>query len=399
MREQALPLTGIRILDLTRATSGPYCTQILADLGADVVKVEEPPGPRGRDLLDPFNTVGGMDAYFLCVNRNKKSVALTLGHERGPALVQQLAAVADVVVENFRPGVSDKMGIGLDLLRKQNEKLITCSLSGFGGTGPLRNRAAFDITVQSATGVMSFINRRDASGRLTPVPIPIADLLAGIHCAVAIPAALVQRSQTGVGSHIDVGMYDSLISWFVGFGVQQLNFGTTADIQEKLLWGSFDTRDRPLLITAHRAAQWRRFCTALEHLEWTEDPRFADPEDRVENIDELKHLIEEVLCSRTADEWIVAFEREGVSYSDTSTMVEALAHPQTVDREMVVEVEHPVAGVMRLLGSPIKITGTDPRLEPPPLAGEHSVEVLSEWLGYELNAIQDLIASGLVYSA
>ena len=398
MSDRPLPLAGVRILDLTRATSGPYCTQVLADLGADVVKVEEPPGPRGRDLIDPHNTVGGMDAYFLCVNRNKRSIAFPLGHEQGPRLVHELATAADVVIENFRPGVADKLGIGMDRLRERNGELVTCSLSGFGATGPLRDRAAFDITVQSETGMMSFIDRRDAAGRLAPIPIPVADLLAGIYCAVAIPAALVQRSRTGVGSHIDVGMYDALLSWFVGFGVHQLNFGTSTDIQEKILWGSFETRDRPLLITAHRAAQWRRFCTAIGHPEWVEDPRFADPADRVDHIDELKDLIDGVLRSRAADEWVVDFEREGVSYSDTNTMAEALAHPHTSEREMVVDVEHPVAGMMRLLGNPIKFAGTNPRVEPPPMAGEHSIEVLEEWLDYGRDVVEDLVSSGFLHA-
>jgi len=312
------PLEGIRILDLTRATSGPYCTQILADLGGDVVKLEAPPGPRGRDQIDPFNTIGGMDAYFLCVNRSKRSIAFPLGHERGPGLVLALAGAADVVIENFRPGVAEKLGVGPTQLRAANDRLITCSLSGFGATGPLRDRAAFDITVQAQTGVMSFIDRRDPAGRLAPIPMPVADLLAGMYCAVAVPAALVRRASTGQGAHIDVAMYDAMLSWFVGFGVHQLNFGLPTDIQDKILWGSFETKDRPLVITAHRPAQWRRFCAALDRRAWLEDPRFAAPADRAGNIDELKTLIADVLVTKGADEWIAAFEREGLSFSTRS---------------------------------------------------------------------------------
>ena len=397
MDDSPAPLEGVRILDLTRATSGPYCTQILADLGADVVKAEEPPGPKGRDLIDPINTIAGMDAYFLCVNRSKRSIAFPLGHERGPGLVHALAAAADVVIENFRPGVARKLGIGADSLRAANERLITCSLSGFGSTGRLSDRAAFDITVQAQTGVMSFIDRRDPAGRLAPIPMPVADLLAGIYCAVAIPAALVRRAATGEGAHIDVAMYDALLSWFVGFGVHQLNFGQPTDIQSKILWGSFDTKDRPLVITAHRASQWKRFCTALERLEWIDDPRFADPADRVGNIEELKRLIAEVLRSRTADEWIDVFEREGLSFSDTHTMADALADPHTAERKMVVEVEDPSAGPMRLLGNPIRIAGVEHRYKPPPHVGEHSAEVLAQWLAYDQDRIHEAVASGLVH--
>jgi crotonobetainyl-CoA:carnitine CoA-transferase CaiB-like acyl-CoA transferase len=391
------PLEGVRILDLTRATSGPYCTQILADLGADVVKLEEPPGPRGRDQIDPFKTIDGMDAYFLCVNRSKRSISFPLGHERGPELVAALAAAADVVIENFRPGVAEKLGVGSAQLRAANSRLITCSLSGFGANGPLKDRAAFDITVQAQTGVMSFIDRRDPVGRLAPIPMPVADLLAGIYCAVAIPAALVRRAATGEGAHIDVAMYDALLSWFVGFGVHQLNFGQPTDIQDKILWGSFETKDRPLVITAHRPSQWQRFCAALDRHAWLEDPRFADPTDRASNIDELKTLIADVLATRRADEWIAAFEREGLSFSDTFTMAEALEHPHTVEREMVVEVDDPAAGPIRLLGNPVKFAGVEPNYSPPPRVGQHSVEVLSEWLGYNRDQLENLVSSDFVY--
>ena len=391
------PLEGIRILDLTRATSGPYCTQILADLGADVVKLEEPPGPRGRDQIDPVNTIGGMDAYFLCVNRSKRSIAFPLGHEQGPSLVHELASAADVVIENFRPGVAEKLGVGPTHLRAVNDRLITCSLSGFGATGPLRDRAAFDITVQAQTGVMSFIDRRDPGGRLAPIPMPVADLLAGVYCAVAVPAALVRRAATGQGAHIDVAMYDALLSWFVGFGVHQLNFGQSTDIQDKILWGSFETKDRPLVITAHRPAQWQRFCAALDRRAWLEDPRFAAPADRANNIDDLKTLIADVLMTKGADEWITVFEREGLSFSDTFTMTEALEHPQTAQREMVVEVDDPSAGPMRLLGNPVKFAGFETTYSPPPRVGQHSVEVLSEWLGYDRDQLQDLVSSDFVY--
>lgn len=391
------PLEGVRILDLTRATSGPYCTQILADLGADVVKLEEPPGPRGRDQIDPFNTIDGMDAYFLCVNRSKRSIAFPLGHERGPDLVGELSGAADVVIENFRPGVAERLGVGPAQLRAGNERLITCSLSGFGATGPLRGRAAFDITVQAQTGVMSFIDRRDPAGRLAPIPMPVADLLAGIYCAVAVPAALVRRAATGQGAHIDVAMYDALLSWFVGFGVHQLNFGQPTDIGDKILWGSFETRDRPLVITAHRPSQWQRFCAALDRRDWIEDPRFSEPADRASNIDDLKTLIAGVLVTKGADEWIAAFEREGLSFSDTFTMAEALEHPHTTERAMVVEVDDPSAGPMRLLGNPVKFAGLETRYSPPPRVGQHSAEVLSEWLGYSRDQLQNLVSSGFVH--
>ena len=392
------PLEGVRVLDLTRATSGPYCTQILADLGADVVKLEEPPGPRGRDQIDPFNTIDGMDGLL--------PVRGTAASAASPSRWATSGARASSTRWPAPPTWSSRTSAPA-WLRSWESALPSCG-PATTGSSPARCRGSapaghcgtgprFDITVQAQTGVMSFIERRDPAGRLAPIPMPVADLLAGIYCAVAVPAALVRRAATGQGAHIDVAMYDALLSWFVGFGVHHLNFGRPTDIQDKILWGSFETKDRPLVITAHRPSQWQRFCAALDRCDWLEDPRFAAPADRANNIDDLKTLIAAVLITRGADEWIAAFEREGLSFSDTFTMAEALEHPHTTERQMVVEVDDPSGGPMRLLGNPVKFAGCETTYSPPPRVGQHSVEVLAEWLGYGRDQLEDLVHSDFVH--
>ena len=360
-------LSGVRILDLTKATSGPYCTQTLGDLGADVIKVEEPPDSgRGRDVLDAHNRIDDMDAFFLCVNRNKRSLALRLADPEGLALFHALTAHADVVVDNYRPGVAAKLGVDHDTLAAVNPAIISCSLSGYGATGPLRDRAGFDVTVQAQAGMTEFIGLRDEHDRPEGVRAAIADLLGGILCAVAIPSALHRRAVTGEGCHIDVGMYDAVLSWFAGFGVHLLNFGAPSEIARSVLWGTFDTKDRPVVITAHRASQFERFCRALERTEWLTDERFARPRERAEHMTELRRLIDDVLAQRTAAEWITRFEEVGLSFAEVLPVAEALEHPHTIARDMVVEVPARQGGTMKLIGNPIKVDGITDRYARPP---------------------------------
>jgi crotonobetainyl-CoA:carnitine CoA-transferase CaiB-like acyl-CoA transferase len=224
-------------------------------MGADVLKVEEPPhGPHKRDVLDANYQVDGMDPFFLCVNRSKRSVALKLTHPDGLAAFHDLVRTADIVVDNYRPGVTTKLKVDHDTLAAINPRIVTCSLSGFGATGPLTHRAAFDITIQGQTDMTDFVGLRDPAGRLEASNAAIADLLGGIYISVAASAALHRVAATGEGCHIDVGMYDSVLTWFAGFGVQVLNFGVPTDISRRVLWGNFNCKDRPLVIAAHRAS-------------------------------------------------------------------------------------------------------------------------------------------------
>jgi crotonobetainyl-CoA:carnitine CoA-transferase CaiB-like acyl-CoA transferase len=391
-------LAGVRVLDLTKATSGPFCTQILGDLGAEVLKVEEPPaGRHARDVLDATNRIDDMDVWFMCVNRNKRSVAIRLADPDGLALVHELAAAVDVVVDNYRPGVAAKLGVDHAALSAVNPRVVTCSLSGYGGTGPLRDRAGFDITVQAQTGMTSFVGKTDAAGRPEATDAAIADLLGGMYCAVAIPAALHRRHVTGEGCHIDVGMYDSVLTWFAGFGVHLLNFGEPSRIAGSVLWGTFDTKDRPLVITAHRTSQFERFCRALDRPDWLTDPRFAEPGPRAENMPELRRQIDGLLAQRTAAEWIEQFDAVGLSYSEVLTVEAALAHAHTAARRMVLELPSRRGGTMKLIGNPVKVDGVEDRFEPPPRVGEHTGPVLGELLGRTTAELDALHEAGTIH--
>jgi crotonobetainyl-CoA:carnitine CoA-transferase CaiB-like acyl-CoA transferase len=400
MTNPANLLTGVRVLDLTKATSGPYATQTLADMGADVLKVEEPPhGPHKRDVLDANYQVDGMDPFFLCVNRNKRSVALKLTHPEGLAAFHDLVRTADIVVDNYRPGVTSKLKVDHDTLAAINPRIVTCALSGFGATGPLTHRAAFDITIQGQTGMTDFVGLRDPAGRLEASNAAIADLLGGIYISVAASAALHRVAATGEGCHIDVGMYDSVLTWFAGFGVQVLNFGVPTDISRRVLWGNFNCKDRPLVIAAHRASPYERFCRAIEREDLLTDPRFATPVQRFEHVDEIKAIIDSVLVTRTADEWIERFEAHGVSYGETLTMEEALASPHTAAREMVVEVAAADGAPLKLIGNPIKVGGVQQHYQAPPRLGQHTSEVLIELAGRSRDQIADLHEAGAIYAS
>jgi crotonobetainyl-CoA:carnitine CoA-transferase CaiB-like acyl-CoA transferase len=390
-------LTGARVLDLTKATSGPFGTQILADLGAEVVKVEESPsGPHRRDRLDPLHEIDGMDPFILAVNRNKKSVALTLSDARGLELFYELVRHADVVVNNYRPGAAEKLRVDYAHLREVKEDIICCSLSGYGATGPLASRAGFDLTLQAQTGMSEFNGYRDASGHVSGVKAPLADMNGGMYCAIAIPAALYHRARTGEGCDIEISMYDAVLSWFAAFAVYELNFGMEYQVAGNVLWAVYDTADRPLVVTAHRASQFQRFCRALGHAEWLEDERFRDPRQRVLNSETLGQLIAQTMRTRTAAEWIERFDAAGVAFAETSTVGEALGHPHTSARNMVVDVATAAGSQLRLLGNPIKVAQLDEVFEPPPQAGQHTREVLREWLGYDDERVAALATEGVI---
>jgi crotonobetainyl-CoA:carnitine CoA-transferase CaiB-like acyl-CoA transferase len=391
-------LEGLRVLDLTKATSGPFCTQMLGDLGADIVKVEEPPeGGRGRDVLDAVNRIDDMDTWFLCVNRNKRSVGLRLSDPDGLAVFYDLVRHADVVVDNYRPGVTAKLRLDHATLTGINPQVITCSLSGYGATGPLSHRAGFDITVQAQTGMATFIGLEDDDGRTLGTRAAIADLVGGMYCATAIPAAVIRRIATGEGCHLDIAMYDAVLSWFAGFGVFELNFGEPAPIGGAVLWGTFMTKDRPLVIAAHRNSQYERFCRALERPEWLTDPRFAAPKERAANMPELRAMVDELLADRTAAEWIERFEAVGLSFAELNTIGEGLTQPQTIARQMVVDVATHDGGSIKLIGNPMKADGIDDVYTVPPLPGEHTATVLRELLGLDDVELKRLHDAGSIY--
>jgi crotonobetainyl-CoA:carnitine CoA-transferase CaiB-like acyl-CoA transferase len=377
-------LQGVRILDLTKATSGPFATQLLADLGAEVIKIEEPAGSSlGRSILEPDRLIAGMDPYFLSVNRGKKSVVLPLSEPLGLETFYGLVRRADVVVSNYRPGVDTKLKIDHESLAAANERIITCSLSGFGRTGPLSQRASFDITILAECGMMAYISKRDGEGRLAYPIVSIADLLGGMYVAVAVPAALERRRRTGTGCAIDIGMHDAVLSWFIGYGVSLLNFDEASHYYEGALWGAFDTATDPLVITAHRDAQWRNLCRAIGQQVWLSDERFAEPLARKSNIQTLRLLVTENLQKKPAHEWAEIFERERVPFAEIKTAREALDSAQTATRKMLVDVAFPTGESARLIGNPIKVSDVEQTYTPPPVHGQDTEAVLREVLGLE----------------
>lgn len=393
-------LCGARILDLGRFTAGGFTTQLLGDLGAEVIKIESPENAEkvsSRSKVDePKYHLGGEDVAFLSVNRNKKSIVLDLSKPEGLSVFYDLVKKSDVVFDNFRPGALEHFQIDYKKLKKINPEIICCSVTGYGSTGPDANRAAFDITIQASSGMMKQIGKKDEKGRIAYPNIAIADLLAPMYSAYAIVSALFYQKQSGKGCRIDIGMQDAVMSWFILWGLYPINFGIERDITEKLIWGSFKAKDKPIVIAAHREATWRNLCRALARQEWLEDERFKTMAKRIENRDLLWSLIEETLSAKESNEWFKIFDKEGVPYSSLNSMSEALTSPQTLHRNMVITVDHPSGGTVKLLGNPVKVEGFKEEFFHPPLLGEHTQEILSTLLEYSEEKIGALKKDGIV---
>jgi len=392
-------LAGIRVLDLTRVLAGPYCTMFLGDLGAEVVKVEQPGvGDDTRGWGPPF--AGGESAYFLCTNRNKKSLTVDLKSADGIALVKQLAERADVLIENFRPGAMDRLGLGDKELRGANPKLVYASLSGFGADGPMADIPGYDLIVQAWGGLMS-ITGTEASGPLK-VGVAIIDLVAGLMLGKSIVAALYAREKIGVGQKIDTSLLEAEVATLINAGSNYLVAG-----QIPGRWGnahpsivpyqSFQTADGYLVLGAASESIWQRLCPALSRAELTDDPRFAKNADRVAHRQELIAILSEIFMARTTADWVATLNRADIPCAPVQTIDQVFAAPQVLHRNMLVEVEHPTAGKVKLAGIPVKFSATPASVRlPPPLLGEHNDDVLSSWLGMKTEEIHRLKEKGVI---
>ena len=386
-------LHGIRVLDLTRVLAGPYCTMFLGDLGAEVVKVEQPGvGDDTRGWGPPF--AGGESAYFLCTNRNKKSLTVDFKSAGGIALVRQLAERADVLIENFRPGAMERLGLGDQLLREKNPRLVYASLSGFGADGPMADMPGYDLIVQAWGGLMSVTGSAE-SGPLK-VGVAIIDLVAGLMLGKAIVAALYAREKIGVGQKLDTSLLEAEVAALINAGSNYLIGG-----QVPGRWGnahptivpyqSFQTADSFLVLGAASETIWQRLCPALSRAELADDPRFAKNADRVENRTELIAMLSEIFKTRTTHDWIAALNTADVPCAPVQTIDQVFAAPQVLHRNMLVEVDHPTAGKVKLAGIPVKFSASPASVRlPPPLLGEHCAEVLSSWLGMSGEEIERL---------
>jgi len=386
-------LAGIRVLDLTRVLAGPYCTMFLGDLGAEVVKVEQPGvGDDTRGWGPPF--AGGESAYFLCTNRNKKSLTVDLKSPDGIALVKQLAERADVLIENFRPGAMDRWGLGEHELRAKNSKLIYASLSGFGADGPMADIPGYDLIVQAWGGLMS-ITGTDESGPLK-VGVAIIDLVAGLMLGKAIVAALYAREKIGVGQKLDTSLLEAEVATLINAGSNYLIGGKVPG-----RWGnahptivpyqSFQTADSFLVLGAASESIWKRLCPALNRADLTDEPRFAKNADRVGNRKALIAILSDIFRTRTTADWVAALNNADVPCAPVQTIDQVFAAPQVLHRKMLVEVDHPTAGTVKLAGIPVKFSATPASVRlPPPLLGEHTDDVLSSWLGMKTEEIDQL---------
>jgi formyl-CoA transferase len=393
------PLEGIRVLDLTRILAGPYCTMMLGDLGADVIKVERP--GRGDDsrgwgppwVGEPYGPYPGEAAYFLAANRNKRSMTVNLKSAEGQEIVRNLARVSDVLVENYRAGALDRMGLGYEDLHDLNPRLVYCSVSGYGRTGPFANRPGYDFIIQAEGGMMGITGPEE--GAPYRVGIPIVDIVTGMFSSTAILAALRARDVTGEGQCVDMSLLDSQVALLTNVASNYLVGGEAprrlGNAHPNITpYEAYEARDGWFALAAGNERQWAILCDVASQPELKHDARFRDNSARVENREALGQLLNVAFAARDVDEWLGEFRRAGLPCGPINAIPEVFAHPQSGARELVLETVHPTAGSVRFPGFPYKLSETPAAIRrSPPLLGQHTDEVLLELLDY---AAEDVTA-------
>ena len=392
-----MPLTGIKVVDLTRILAGPFCTMLLGDMGADVIKIE-PPGEG-----DPLRTQGaikdGLSWYFASFNRNKKSLTLDLYSKEGKEILASLIRQSDVVVDNFRPGVMEKMGFPYTRLKELKPDIIYCDITGFGTTGPYKDRPAFDFIIQAMSGFMSLNNKEGAEPmRVAP---PISDLIAGLYAAFGIVATLYYKVKTGKGEEVQTSLMDGLISFF---GFMSSNFLATGELPLRTgndhpivaPYGIFKATDGDLAIAPSNEQVYQKFLVALGLTHLNDDPDFATNDQRMINRERINAIVQEKIGTRTHDYWVDYLNRAGIPCGIIMNLKEVFQDPQVLHQEMVLEVEHPGHGKVRMTGFPVKVGSTPCKLRlPAPRLGEHTDEILKN-LNFNQESIKKLREYGVI---
>ena len=403
---RAPPLAGIRVLDLSRVLAGPWAGQLLADLGADVVKVERPGA--GDDtrawgppyLKDEAGNETREAAYYLCANRNKRSLTIDMAQPEGQALIRQLAQQSDVLIENFKQGGLKQYGLDAQSLLALNPRLVYCSITGFGQTGPYAPRAGYDFLIQGMGGLMSVTGRVDGEAGAGPqkVGVALTDITTGLYATIAVQAALIERANSGLGQHIDLALLDVQVACLANQASTYLLSGSVPQRMGNahatiVPYQDFPTADGDMILAMGNDHQWGKFCAVAGRPEWATDPRFATNSQRVVNRAVLIPLLRQTTVMRTTREWIVALEPAGVPCGPINRIDEVFADPQVRSRGARIELPHPLSGTVPLVANPIRLSASPVRYErAPPTLGQHTDEVLAQWLGLDDVAIAGLRA-------
>jgi crotonobetainyl-CoA:carnitine CoA-transferase CaiB-like acyl-CoA transferase len=395
------PLSGLRVLDLTRVLAGPTCTQMLGDLGAEVIKIERPEaGDDTRGFAPPFVPNTKESAYFVGVNRNKKSVTLDIAKPGGQAIIHKLLEHCDILVENFKVGALAKYGLGYEQLAKTHPRLIYCSITGFGQTGPYAPRPGYDALIQAMGGVMSLTG--EPNGSPQKVGVPVADLFAGLYGCIGILAAVNHRNSTGQGQQIDIGMLDTHVAWLANQG---MNYLATGENPPRLgnqhpniaPYQEFPTKDGYIILAVGNDPTFERFCKAFGQEALLSDPRFATNPIRVQNRQLVTDTLTPVMKSKTTAEWIEALEALKIGCGPINTLEQVFADPHVQARDMVVEMAHGSGEKVKVIANPVKLSATPPSYRSaPPVLGEHTNAVLSDVLKMSASDIAALKEKGIL---
>ncbi len=387
------PLKGVKVLDMTWALAGPYCTMILGDLGAEVIKVENPDGG-GDSARTNFPFIDGVSSYFLSVNRGKKSITLNLRNPRGKEVLLALAKKADVLVENFRPGVMDRLGLGYATIREHNPRIIYAACSGFGQNSPYAHRPAYDVIVQGMGGALSITG--EAGGPPVRVGFSIGDIGGGLFTAIGVLSALHEREKSGEGQMVDVSMLDcqmalleNAFTRFFATGEVPQRIGTRHPV--KTPFQAFPTQDGYMVMAAPEENFWKKFCEAIGSPDLPKDERFKDNASRTQNHAQLEEILNQITRTRKTSDWVALMEKNDIPCGPVNSIDQIASDPHTAAREMITRVKHSKAGMLKVVNSPIKLSKTPVKLEKAsPELGEHTDEILGNLLGFSKEQIAEL---------